>query len=113
MGLNCFNCHSGTGTGNGCFALAGTVYIDSLGTQTLSNATIKLYSQPDGAGQLLKTIEVDEMGNFYDGSEEGLVGSYYPVVVSSNGSIRKMLEPISKGDCNRCHGVSTNKIWVN
>ena len=40
-GLNCFNCHSGTGEGTSCFAVAGTVF-DKNKSETKSNATVRL-----------------------------------------------------------------------
>ena len=110
-GLNCFNCHSGTGEGTSCFAVAGTVF-DKNKSGTKSNPTVRLYSKPDGAGVLIKTIEGDELGNFYDGNADGLGVRFYPVVISPNGSIQKMLEPITTGACNSCHGITTDRIWV-
>ena len=111
MGLNCMNCHSGTGEGQGCFAVAGTVYNQTF-SKTKSNPTIQMYTQADGKGDLIKIIDGDDLGNFYNENSSGLTGSFYPVVVSSDGKVQKMLEPISTGACNSCHGVKTDKIWV-
>lgn len=112
MGLDCMNCHSGTGNGSGCFAVAGTVYGANMQTE-LANATVYLYTQPDSTGVLIRTIEADSNGNFYDGKMDGLPGTYYAVVIAPNGHVAKMLEPITKGGCNSCHGKTTDHIWVN
>lgn len=111
MGLNCMNCHSGTGGGEGCFAVAGTIYNKDL-TATVPNASVKLFSGPDGSGNLLRTIEVDAKGNFYDGKNDGLMEKFYPIVISPDGVQDTMREPITVGACNSCHGISTEKIWV-
>jgi hypothetical protein len=112
MGQNCMNCHKDGGEGKGCFYIAGTVY-DSLQTSTKPNGTVKLYSGPNGSGTLKGTIEVDAKGNFFTTNIVDLSSPVYPSVTNSNGDTKYMGSSTSTGQCNSCHGVSTNKIWVN
>lgn len=105
------NCHSGAGDGEGCFAVAGTVFDKSF-SAIQPNPTNHLFSKPDSTGELLKVIKGDKNGNFYDGNPMGTAGSYYPAVISADGKVQKMLEPISTGACNSFHGITTDKIWV-
>ena len=79
------NCHSGTENGHGYFAVAGTVYNSNFGS-VLTNATVNLFSGPDGSGNLLRTIEVDFPGNFYDGKNDGLTITFYTIVISPTGA---------------------------
>jgi len=60
IGLDCLECHgAGNNTGNGApaFTIAGTLYIDMEGTQTLGGATIETQ---DGAGATLKLITAND-----------------------------------------------------
>ena len=71
MGQNCMNCHKQGGSGEGWFNVAGTVY-DSLGKSTYPNATVNLYTGPNGTGSLKYSFNVDASGNFYTiGNEIG------------------------------------------
>ena len=110
MGRNCMSCHKSGGEGEGWFNVAGTVY-DSAQTNLLPNSTVFLYTAPNGGGTLNYTIQVDGKGNFYttDAIDFGTTG-LYPVV--SGKSISKMMgSSITTGQCNSCHGVSTDRIW--
>ena len=111
MGRNCMDCHSSAGNGKGWFNVAGTVY-DSTITNTLANATVYLYTGPNGSGNLKYTIQGDAKGNFYttDSVNFGTTG-LYPVVSGSTTS-RTMSTSITVGQCNSCHGVTTDKIWT-
>jgi len=62
-GQNCMACHKSGGQGEGWFTAAGTVY-NASGTAVSPNATVKLYTGPNGTGSLVKTIEVEGKGNF-------------------------------------------------
>jgi hypothetical protein len=105
------NCHKQGGEGEGWFNVAGTVY-DSLKTATLPNATVNLYTGPNGTGTLKYTILVDGKGNFYTTNYIDFTGGLYPSVQGTN-STHYMSSTISMGQCNSCHGVSTDKLWAN
>ncbi len=110
MGQNCMSCHKQGGSGEGWFSAAGTVY-DSLLTSAYPNAVVKLYTGPDGTGTLKKTIQADAKGNFFTTEAIDFGTGLYPSV--SGGSITKyMSSAITAGQCNGCHGVSTDKIWI-
>jgi hypothetical protein len=110
MGMNCMQCHKEGGGGVGWFVAAGTVY-DSLLVNTYPGATVKLYSGPNGTGTLIHTIEVDTKGNFHTTEAIDYGAGLYPVVVG-NLETKKMGNSISMGQCNSCHGVTTNRIWT-
>jgi hypothetical protein len=110
-GQDCMQCHKSGGDGEGHFKVAGTVY-DSTKINVYPKATIKLYSAPQGGGNLIKTIEVDGNGNFYSTEKVKFKKDVYPTVEGINGGVKFMSTPISNGNCNSCHGVTTNKIWV-
>lgn len=111
VGQNCMSCHISGGKGEGWFQGAGTVY-DSLLTKVNPNGFIELYTEPDGAGVLVKRIPVDGLGNFYTTESISFVNGLYPSVVSSTGKKKFMASSISNGACNACHGISQDKIWV-
>jgi hypothetical protein len=108
MGNSCMNCHSNGGPGEGCFNVAGTVY-DSLQTNTLSNATVRLYTEANGGGILKHTIQVDAKGNFYTTENISASGLYAAIVGPT--TTQYMSSPLSTGNCNSCHGNSTDRIW--
>jgi len=109
MGQNCMNCHKSGGSGDGWFNIAGTVY-DSLKVSTLVNSSVKLYTEPNGAGTLKYTIQVDAKGNFYTTENIDFGTGLYPSASGSN-TTKYMGSSITMGQCNSCHGVSTDKIW--
>jgi hypothetical protein len=111
MGQNCMRCHTTDGKGQGVFMAAGTVY-DSLFTSTRKNGTVKLYSGPNQTGTLRAIIEVDGKGNFYTTQNIDFTGGVFPVIIGSSGDIHYMITTISMGECNSCHGVTNDKIWV-
>ena len=102
MGRNCMSCHTDGGDGEGCFNAAGTAY-HSAGS-THSSAIVKLFTQPDGQGELRATITTDDI-NFS--------GGLYPAIFGSSGEVEYMSSSITQGACNSCHGVSEDKITVN
>jgi hypothetical protein len=110
MGQNCMNCHKSGGPGEGWFQAAGTVY-DSTGNATYPNATVKLYSGPNGTGNLKYTIQADGKGNFYTTESIDFSGGLYPAVSGTQGT-QYMGSSISMGQCNSCHGNTTNRIWT-
>jgi hypothetical protein len=110
MGQNCMTCHMSGGTGEGWFNIAGTVY-DSLKTNTYPNATVRLYTGANGTGTLKYTIEVDANGNFFTTESIDFSSALYPSVQGST-TTQFMGSSITMGQCNSCHGQSTDKIWT-
>ena len=112
MGQNCMNCHKPGGGEAPAWKVAGTVYNEAL-TATNSNATVKLYTGPNGTGTLKYTIEVDAKGNFYTTSAIDFSGGLYPSVTGAT-STYSMSTPIESGACNSCHNsIIRSKIWTN
>jgi cytochrome c553 len=111
-GQNCMACHKSGGQGEGWFTVAGTVYNASK-TAVYPNATVKLYTGPDGTGTLVKTIEVDGNGNFYTTANVNFGGGLYTTVTGTTGNISKMGASITTGQCNSCHGSGIGKISAN
>jgi len=75
-----------------------------------TKATIKLYSAAQGGGNLIKTIEVDGNGNFYTTEKVKFKRDVYPSIEGVNGNVKFMSTPISKGNCNSFHGVTTSNL---
>ena len=109
-GQNCMQCHKDGGEGEGCFIVAGTVY-DSLQVNTISSGTVDFYTEPNGMGQKIKTVEIDGKGNFFTTDMFNLQG-LYPVVTGPTGNKKYMGSSLTTGQCNSCHTVG-NRIWVN
>jgi hypothetical protein len=104
-------CHKDGGKGDGWFKLADTVY-DSLKVNTNPNTTVKLFTSPNGTGTLKYTLQVDGLGNFYITAAVDFVSGLYPAVVGKN-STKYMSSITTSGQCNSCHGVTTDKIYSN
>lgn len=113
MGQNCMTCHQSSGEGEGCFIVAGTVYTSSSGSTTAANGTIYLYTGPNATGTLAATIQVDAKGNFHTTDALDFGSGLYPVVKSASGAQQFMGTTITQGACSGCHGVTTDRIWVN
>ena len=109
MGQNCMNCHRSGGEGKGWFNVAGTIY-DSSQNNLLPNSTVYLYTEANAGGKLKYTIQVDGKGNFYTTDPIDFGTGLYPVVSGGN-IINLMSTSITTGQCNSCHGVTTDKIW--
>ena len=110
-GQNCMNCHTEGGSGDGWFTIAGSVF-DPLNADPYPNATVKLYTEPKGSGTLIKTIEVDGKGNFYTTENVDFANGLYTSLTATNGNVIHMNSSISTGQCNSCHGDSTDMIWI-
>lgn len=110
-GQNCMSCHSSGGKGEGTFTVARTVY-NASGAAVSPNATVKLFTGPNGTGSLVKTIEVDGKGNFYTTSSIDFGTGLYVTVTGKSGSVSTMSSSITTGQCNSCHN-SSEKISVN
>lgn len=111
MGMNCMQCHTSGGEGEGCFIAAGTVYNQSFNA-TLSSGNVKFYTGPNGSGNLVKTIAIDSKGNFHT-TEAVDVSNLYPAITGPNGTTQYMSSKPGTGSCNSCHGASTDKLWGN
>lgn len=109
-GKNCMTCHKQGGSGEGWFNIAGTVY-DSLKTATYPNATVNLYTGPNGTGSLKYSINVDGLGNFYTTGNIDFSGGLYPSV-QGIGTTKYMSSAITTGQCNSCHGVTNDRLWT-
>jgi len=109
MGQNCMSCHKKGGQGEGWYTAAGTAY--HTNNSTAQNVLVKLYTLPNGAGNLVKEIPGDLLGNFYTTDIMSFATGLYPVV-ENNGVKSYMSSSISSGSCNSCHGVSTSRITI-
>lgn len=109
-GQNCMNCHTGGGSGEGVFTVAGTVYNNSQ-LLVYPNATVKLYSDANRTGDPIATVEVDSKGNFYTTETFNFDTGLY-VSVIGNTATKNMISSLTTGACNSCHGVSLDPIWT-
>jgi hypothetical protein len=110
-GMNCMQCHTSGGEGEGCFNVAGTVYQADL-QNTVSSGKVELFTGPNGTGTLKYTIDIDNKGNFFTTASADYNG-LYPKVTGPSGTSISMSSPLSTGACNSCHGASIAKIGVN
>lgn len=111
MGQDCLICHVQGGDGEGWFRVAGTLYNNSQ-TSTYPNGNVKLTTEPNGSGALVKTIEIDSKGNFYTTETVDFGTGLYVGVFGTSGEQKFMTSKISTGACNSCHGTTTEKIWI-
>ena len=107
-GQNCMECHS-EGNHEYVYTIAGSVYqLDDL-TISYPDATIKFYSEAEGAGVLLATLEVDANGNFYTTENIDISGGAYPVIEGTQGEPPIAMDNfITHGQCNFCHQPETD-----
>lgn len=110
-GQNCMNCHTSGGTGEGLFTAAGSVY-EPINSSPYPNAIIKLFTEPNGSGTLIKTIEVDGKGNFYTTEYIDFANGLYIILSDADGNEINMVSAVSTGQCNSCHGETTDKIMI-
>ena len=109
-GQNCMQCHTNGGKGEGCFSAAGSVYNSAL-ISPVNSGKVEFFTQANGAGQLMYTIQLDSYGHFYSTADMTLVG-LFPRVTGPTGTQQSMSTGLSSGKCNTCHNVSTSKIWA-
>jgi hypothetical protein len=109
VGLNCMTCHKKGGGGQGWFYAAGTAFHSN--NSGAKNVTVKLFSEPNGGGNLVKEIPGDLLGNFYTTDIMSFGTGLFPVV-EYNGVQSFMSSSITIGACNSCHGISTAKITI-
>ena len=110
QGKNCQSCHQKSGNAKGWFSISGTVYDTSL-IQVFPNSTVRLYDGLDSTGVLISTIEVDSFGNFYSTEKIDFKNGLH-VEVEGKLISAKMGSLIRSAACNKCHGVTTNRIWT-
>lgn len=110
-GQNCMNCHTSGGTGEGWFTVAGSVY-EPINSSPYPNAKIELYTEPNGSGTFIKMIEVDGKGNFYTTEYIDFANGLYIILSDANGNAINMVSAVSTGQCNSCHGETTDKIMI-
>lgn len=110
-GQDCMTCHS-VGTGNPyIYTVAGTVYQQADPTQVYPNATIYLYTEANGRGDLLATVEVDANGNFFTTEDINFNAGVYPMIVgNANQDPLYMPNSTGAGNCNSCHAGNANPI---
>ncbi len=114
VGNDCLMCHKSGGGGEGVFTAGGTVYKAAASTGVVNGAVdvvIKLYNNPDGAGNPVATMTSTVGGNFYTKSPVNFGNGIYVFMVAGN-STSIMPGAITYGGCNSCHGVSTGKLTV-
>jgi len=109
-GKDCQKCHQKGGNGKAWFSVSGTVY-DSLMQHVFPNATIRIYDGLDSSSPLVARIAVDSLGNFYSTQKIDFKNGMH-VEVAGKKSITKMGSLIRSASCNRCHGITANRIWV-
>jgi cytochrome c553 len=110
-GANCMTCHKSGGEGEGCFNLAGSVY-NGQSTTPLSNVTVNLYSEAQGAGELRFTLKGDALGNFFT-TDDVTYSGLFASVTGPSGTPHYMSASLSSASCNSCHGVSTDRLNAN
>ena len=110
QGNNCQSCHQKEGSGKGWFNISGSVY-DSTLMQVFPNATVRLFDGINGTGNIIYTLEVDSLGNFYTTDSIDFGTGLYVKVEGVQANVQ-MGSAITSGACNKCHGVTTNRIWT-
>jgi hypothetical protein len=110
-GRNCMDCHNAGGKAGIEWKVAGSCY-DSLYTNPYSNATIKFFTEPNGAGIEVASLEVDGKGNFYTTQAIKFGIGLYPQVIGTSGKKLSMNSIVKSGACGSCHNYTTCKIAV-
>jgi len=95
-GQNCMNCHYQEGPGAGWYSLAGSV------SGNYQNHSIRVF---DALSQdLLATVEVDLLGNFYTTESINFSNGTTVDIVDGQGQVIKAMSTIvTNGQCNLCH----------
>jgi hypothetical protein len=114
-GNDCMSCHNKSGSeaaSEGYWNVAGTVFFNN---NPLNNATIELWSEPNGGGYKIYTLTSDKKGNFYTNKIIDFKGGCYPV--AKKGNITKYMNSkfLGKISCNNsgCHGGAAGTINFN
>jgi hypothetical protein len=110
---NCGSCHNVNGNEAvieaGWWTLSGSV----LNSQSRApqKAVVELWEKPNKQGNLIKRLEVDDLGNFYTNQIINFKGGVYPSITTNNQTI-SMGTAFNGGSCNSCHGISTTKLTI-
>jgi|WetSurMetagenome_2_1015567.scaffolds.fasta_scaffold84155_2 hypothetical protein len=111
VGSLCMNCHNSGGSNEYWWTVAGTIFKpDSVSLNP--NATVYLFSGINGTGNLVLTLPVDGISNFYTTGAVNFGTGLFPEVKSSSGEIRYMQSSTTNGNCNSCH-TKGHRIIVN
>jgi len=111
-GTVCMDCHNSTATVTYQWVVAGSVY-KADHTTAAPNGVIYFWTNANGTGDIISTLEIDANGNFFTNVSilPGL--GAYPQLRGFSGDIKNMPVLATTGNCNSCHGVSDDPIWVN
>ncbi len=103
-GENCMNCHYSYGEGEGWFSVAGTAQGNFSKTSVVVKSAL--------SGNVLATIPVDELGNFYTTENIDIADGIKVDIYDANGNLHlRMNEIIYTGECNLCHdGKEQSKL---
>jgi len=108
-GQDCLSCHQ---SGNEyIFSTAGTVYQQQNLTAPLPNVKIVFHDGPNASGNLIHSIEVDALGNFYTTDAiAGGSGLFISVDVAGKPITNSMLFAIKSGQCWTCHNIKNTGV---
>jgi hypothetical protein len=109
-GQPCLVCHGGSGPGSPQWAVAGTVYLDEVGTSPLVGGTVTV-TDATGSERALGT---NEAGNFYISTDDWQ--PVYPLHVklqSGNQTIQMNSRINGNGSCADCHLGHTGQATSN
>lgn len=109
-GENCMRCHLPDGEGEVCWTAAGTIY-DQNAELPLSGQVVILFTGPQGTGNVQRTLISDASGNIHTSNSLSFGHGLFPALVH-NSDTTFMNQVITDGACNRCHGVTTDRIIV-
>jgi hypothetical protein len=70
-----------------------------------------LYTGPGGTGTLKYTLIADGSGNFHTTQAVDFGTGLYPAVQGKTNTFYMSMS-ITMGQCNGCHGVTTNRIFT-
>ncbi len=110
-GQPCQRCHIYQSFGPGCFSISGSVY-QANKIDYFTKGEIRIYTEPNGQGQLKGTFYVDSRGNFYSTATIAWSEEYYVAFDDGNGNTKHMQNKVNSGDCNSCHGTFANRIFA-
>lgn len=114
FGTDCGSCHRKGGEAKSIFTVSGSV-LDEAREKIFKKAVIKLYTERKAMGDLVATIQTDELGNFYSTEPIDFSIGLYPTLYgtpTASEPIKHMARPIFTGNCNSCHGPKEEKLGI-
>lgn len=115
FGITCGNCHSEKNQkAPGCFTVSGSVYNEAR-SAIHANPVVKLYTEPGGQGKLVATLYGDQLGNYYTTATVDFSEGLYPTLEGTPTvaePVKHMYRRIFTGECNRCHGATTEALGI-